>query len=257
MQYFEWIGGLPSGHFGTSFVTRQDISPIINDRLQVSLILVVLAMLLSLLVAIPFGTFAAVNHRKVSGLLVSGASQLGLAIPGFLAGILLVALFAIQLGWLPANGWTPPRNDFGDFLRRLILPVIALATVQAAVLTRYVRSAVLEVMHEDYLRTARSKGLKPGKALIKHGLRNAAIPVLTVASVQFATLIIGAVVVERVFVLPGLGSMPIDSVANRDLQTVQSLVMVLVTITLLVNLVVDLLYTVIDPRIRLGRAAIA
>lgn len=253
VQYFEWIGGLPSGHFGTSFVTRQDISPIINDRLQVSLILVVLAMLLSLLVAIPFGTFAAVNHRKVYGLLVSGASQLGLAIPGFLAGILLVALFAIQLGWLPANGWTPPRNDFGDFLRRLILPVIALATV----LTRYVRSAVLEVMHEDYLRTARSKGLKPGKALIKHGLRNAAIPVLTVASVQFATLIIGAVVVERVFVLPGLGSMLIDSVANRDLQTVQSLVMVLVTITLLVNLAVDLLYTVIDPRIRLGRAAIA
>lgn len=257
VQYFEWIGGLPSGHFGTSFVTRQDISPVINDRLQVSLILVALAMLLSLLVAIPFGTFAAVNHRKVSGLLVSGASQLGLAIPGFLAGILLVALFAIQLGWLPANGWTPPRNDFGDFLRRLILPVIALATVQAAVLTRYVRSAVLEVMQEDYLRTARSKGLKPGKALIKHGLRNAAIPVLTVVSVQFATLIIGAVVVERVFVLPGLGSMLIDSVANRDLQTVQSLVMVLVTITLLVNLVVDLLYTVIDPRIRLGRAAIA
>jgi peptide/nickel transport system permease protein len=156
------------------------------------------------------------------------------------------------LGWLPANGWTPPGADFGDVLARVILPVLALASVQGAILTRYVRSAVMEVMSEDYLRTARSKGLGKMQALVKHGLRNASIPVLTVTSVQLAALIIGAVVIERVFVIPGLGSMLLDAVGNRDLLTVQSVVMVLVAITLIINLVVDVLYTILDPRIRKG-----
>ncbi|MEB4613487.1 ABC transporter permease, partial [Leucobacter sp. M11] len=167
-------------------------------------------------------TWAAVKHRNLSGVLIGAGSQLGVAIPGFLAAILLVMIFAVGLGWLPANGWTPPGEDFGDFLRRLILPVLALASVQGAILTRYVRSAVLEIMSEDYLRTARAKGLGKTEALLKHGLRNAAIPVITVTSVQLATLIVGAVVIERVFVIPGLGSMLLDAVGNRDLLTVQS-----------------------------------
>ena len=221
------------------------------DKVQVSLILVTLAMLLALVIAIPLGILAAVRHNKPSGGLISGLSQLGIAIPGFLLGILLVFV-SLRLGWLPANGWTPPGEDFGDFIRRIILPVAALAGVQSAILTRYVRSAVLEVMHEDYLRTARAKGLSPTRALLRHGLRNAAIPVLTVTSVQFAALIIGAVVIERVFVVPGLGSMLLTAVGNRDLLTVQSVVMVLVAITLIINLVVDVLYTVLDPRIRRG-----
>lgn len=250
VQYIDWVTGLPQGNFGVSLVTRQDISPMIADRVQVSLILVMLSMVVALLIAIPFGTLAAVRHRQPSGVLISGMSQLGVAIPGFLAGILLVVVFAVGLGWLPSSGWTPPGEDFGDFLRRLILPVAALASVQGAILTRYVRSAVLEVMSEDYLRTARAKGLGPLEALVRHGLRNAAIPVLTVTSVQLAALIVGAVVVERVFVIPGLGSMLLDAVGNRDMLTVQSVVMVLVAITLIINLVVDLLYTVLDPRIR-------
>lgn len=250
VQYLEWVTGLPQGNFGISYVTRQDISPLIADRVQVSLILVLLSMVVALLIAIPFGTLAAVRHRQPSGVLISGLSQLGVAIPGFLAGILLVVVFAVGLGWLPSNGWTPPSEDFGEFLRRIILPVAALASVQGAILTRYVRSAVLEVMSEDYLRTARAKGLGPLEALVRHGLRNAAIPVLTVTSVQLAALIVGAVVVERVFVIPGLGSMLLDAVGNRDMLTVQSVVMVLVAITLIINLVVDLLYTVLDPRIR-------
>lgn len=250
VQYFDWVVGLPFGDFGTSYVTRQDISPLVADRVQVSLILVVLAMIVALLIAIPFGTFAAVRHRNPSGILISGLSQVGVALPNFLAGILLVVVFAVGLGWLPANGWTPPAEDPGDFLRRVILPVVALASVQGAILTRYVRSAVLEVMSEDYLRTARAKGLGRMEALARHGLRNAAIPVLTVTSVQLAALIIGAVVIERVFVIPGLGSMLLDAVGNRDLLTVQSVVMVLVSITLIINLVVDILYTVLDPRIR-------
>ncbi|MGP4967688.1 ABC transporter permease [Glutamicibacter ardleyensis] len=252
VQYFDWALGLPFGDFGTSYVTRQDISPLIIDRVQVSLILVILAMIVALAIAIPFGTYAAVKHRNPSGIIVSGISQLGVAIPNFLAGILLVVVFAVGLGWLPANGWTQPGKDFSDFASRVVLPVLALASVQGAILTRYVRSAVMEVMSEDYLRTARSKGLGKMESLIKHGLRNASIPVLTVTSVQLAALIIGAVVIERVFVIPGLGSMLLDAVGNRDLLTVQSVVMVLVAITLIINLVVDVLYTVLDPRIRKG-----
>jgi len=252
VQYFDWALGLPFGDFGTSYITRQDISPLIIDRVQVSLILVILAMIVALAIAIPFGTYAAVKHRNPSGIVVSGISQIGVAIPNFLAGILLVVVFAVGLGWLPANGWTPPGEDFADFASRVILPVLALASVQGAILTRYVRSAVMEVMSEDYLRTARSKGLGKLESLIKHGLRNASIPVLTVTSVQLAALIIGAVVIERVFVIPGLGSMLLDAVGNRDLLTVQSVVMVLVAITLIINLMVDVLYTVLDPRIRKG-----
>lgn len=250
VQYWDWVSGLPFGNFGTSYVTRTDLSPQIVDRVQVSLILVVLAMLLALIISIPFGTLAAVRHQKASGAVISAVSQLGIAIPGFLAGIMLVVVFALRFGWFPANGWTPPGVDFADFLSRATLPVLALASVQAAILTRYVRSAVLEVMSEDYLRTARSKGLSPMKALVKHGLRNAAIPVITVSSVQLAALIIGAVVIEKVFAIPGLGSMLLDSVANRDMLAVQSIVMVLVGITLFINLIVDVLYTVVDPRIR-------
>ncbi|MCI9887522.1 ABC transporter permease [Micrococcales bacterium 31B] len=250
VQYLDWVRGLPAGDFGTSYVTGQDISPLVLDRVQVSLILVVLAMLVALALAIPLGTIAAVKHRQASGAIISALSQLAIAVPGFLVGIVLVLLFAVKLGWLPANGWTPPAFGFGDFVSRVVLPVLALAAVQGAVLTRYVRSAVLEVMSEDYLRTARAKGLSPVAALLKHGLRNAAIPVLTVTSVQLAALIVGAVVIERVFVIPGVGSLLLDAVGNRDLLTVQSVVMVLVGITLILNLLVDVLYTVLDPRIR-------
>ena len=252
VQYFDWVGGIFVGDFGTSYVTRQDISPLVIDKLQVSLILVITSMVVALAIAIPLGTIAAVRHRNASGILIGAGSQVGVAIPGFLAGILLVLLFSVTLGWLPSSGWTPPNQDFGDFIRRLILPVLSLASVQGAILTRYVRSAVLEIMSEDYLRTARSKGLSPVGALLKHGMRNAAIPVITVTGVQLAALIIGAVVIERVFVIPGLGSMLLDSVGNRDLLAVQSIVIVLVAITLLLNLLIDVIYTIVDPRMRKG-----
>lgn len=244
-QYFSWIGGMLTGDFGTSLSSGQDLSPIIFDRLQVSLILVGCSIVLSLLIAIPLGVLSA----RRGGVIVSGISQIGIAIPSFLAGILLVAVFAVGLGWLPANGWIPPSENFGGFLARLILPVLALTAVQAAILTRYVRSAVMDVMGQDFMRTARSKGMSFNRALIVHGLRNAALPVLTVTGLQLTTLAIGAVVIEQVFVIPGIGSMLLESVSNRDLIAVQSIVMLLVAFTLLVNLVVDLLYQVIDPRV--------
>jgi len=173
-------------------------------------------------------------------------------VPAFLAGILLITLFAVRLGWLPANGWTPPAQDPVMFARQLVLPALALGLVQGAVLTRYVRSAILDVLREDYLRTARAKGLRPMPALVRHGLRNAAVPIVTVLGLQLATLLIGAVVVERVFVIPGLGSLLLDAVANRDLIVVQDVVMLLVVAVLVVNFVVDLLYLALDPRLRGG-----
>jgi peptide/nickel transport system permease protein len=249
-QYLDWIGGVFSGDFGVSYVTREPIGPQLLDRLGVTLWLVGGGMLVAVLIALPLGTLAAVRHRRPSGAVVSGLSQLGVAVPAFLAGIILVQVFAVQLGWLPSGGWTPPIRDPGEWLRGMILPVLSLGLVQGAVVTRYVRSSVLDVLGEDYLRTARSKGLLRGQALVRHGLRNAAIPVVTVLGLQLATLLVGAVVVERVFVLPGLGSMLLDSVAARDLLAVQGIVLVLVVGVLLVNFLVDVLYAVLDPRLR-------
>ena len=242
------------GSFGISLSSGQDISPLIIDRMQVSLILVGCSIVLSLVVAVPLGVIAAAGKRRVLGSgfvsgFVSVISQIGIAIPSFLAGILLVAIFAVGLGWLPANGWIPPGEDFGGFLARLALPVLALTAVQASILTRYVRSAVLDVLSEDFMRTARSKGMSFRRALIVHGLRNAALPVLTVTGLQLTTLVIGAVVIEQVFVIPGIGSMLLESVSNRDLPAVQSIVMLLVAFTLVVNFIVDMLYQLIDPRI--------
>ncbi|MEZ2120794.1 ABC transporter permease [Corynebacterium sp. CCM 9203] len=247
-QYLSWIGGLLRGDFGLSLTSGQDISPLVIDRLQVSLILVGTAMLLALAVAIPLGTWAALRHRHADGIAITAVSQVGIAVPSFLAAILLVSVFAVHLGWAPANGWVPPDQGVGLFLQRLVMPVCALAAVQSAIMTRYVRSAVLEILSEDFIRTARAKGLSPWQALTRHGLRNAALPVITVTGVQLATLVIGAVVIEQVFVIPGLGSMLLDAVSTRDLTTVQTIVMVLVLFTLAVTMLVDLLATALDPR---------
>ncbi|MPZ67645.1 MAG: ABC transporter permease subunit [Pseudonocardiaceae bacterium] len=251
-QYASWVHGLVTFRLGDSYVSNAAIGPQIADRFQVTLWLVVTGMVIAVLIAVPVGTVMAIRHRRLSGVLLSGLSQVGVAVPAFLAGILLITVFAVRLRWLPANGWTPPVVDPGMFLKQLVLPAFSLGIVQGAVLTRYVRSAVLDVLREDYLRTARAKGLRPGQALVRHGLRNAAIPVVTMLALQLATLLIGAVVVERVFVIPGLGSLLLDSVANRDLIMIQDVVMVLVVAVLLVNFLVDLLYIAIDPRLRAG-----
>ena len=245
-QYFEWVGGLLSGNFGTSLSSQQDITPLVLDRAQVSLILVGLAIVLALAGAVPMGMWLA----RTGNTFVSALTQIGIAVPSFLVGIIMVAFFAVRLGWLPANGWIPPDQDFGGFIARLIMPVISLALVQGAMLTRYVRSSIVDVMDHDYIRTARALGLSHAEALRRHGLRNAALPVLTVTGLQLTTLIVGAVVIESVFVIPGLGSMLLDAVSNRDLTTVQTLVMLLVFFTLVINLATDLAYRVIDPRLK-------
>jgi len=252
VQYLDWILGLVTLDPGIEFISRAPIGPQVADRMLVTLWLVGAAMLLAVLVALPVGTWMAVRHRHADGVAASALSQIGVAVPAFLAAILLIALFAVRLGWLPSGGWVTPAEDPVQFARRLVMPAVSLALVQGAVLARYVRSSVLDVLREDYLRTARAKGLRPMPALARHGLRNAAVPVITVMGLQLATLLIGAVVVERVFVIPGLGSLLLDSVADRELLTVQTVVMVLVVAVLVINFVVDALYLVIDPRLRVS-----
>ena len=250
VRYLDWFGHVLIGDFGTSTVSRQPIGPEIADALGITVILVLTSVVLALLFAIPFGILTAVRQRKPDGAILSGISQIGVAVPGFLAGMLLVTVFAVTLRWLPAGGWVDPGKDVGEFLEHLILPAIALGSVQGAVLSRYVRSSVLEVMREDFIRTARAKGLGAGRALFRHGLRNAAVPVMTVLGLQIATLLVGAVVIERVFSIPGLGSLLLDKVALRDLPAVQGIVLVLVVFVLLLNFLVDLAFTLIDPRLR-------
>jgi peptide/nickel transport system permease protein len=257
VQYGDWVGGLLHADFGTSFVTGRDLTALILDRVQVTLIIVGLGMLVALLVAVPLGTLAAVHHRSAWGTLIGGASQVGVAVPNFLIGVLLVSFIAVRARWLPAGGWVPPIVDPVEFWRHAILPSLALGTVQAAIITRYVRSAVIEVMRDDFLRTARAAGHTRGSALVHHGLRNAGVPVVTVVGVQLAGMLVGAIVVERVFVVPGLGSLLVDAVNQRDLQAVQSIVMTLAVLVVAINFVVDVLYTVLDPRLRTGRAVSA
>ncbi|WP_226346223.1 ABC transporter permease [Agilicoccus flavus] len=250
VRYLDWVGGLVSGNPGESYISRAQIGPQLADRFAVTAWLVLAGMVIALLIALPLGVLMAVRHRDAVGLVTSAVSQIGVAIPSFLAGILLIAVFAVGLRWLPAGGWTPPAVDPAAFLARLALPALSLGLVQGAVLARYVRTAILDVMSEDYVRTARSKGLTPLRALWRHGLRNAAIPVVTVLALQLATLLIGAVVVERVFVVPGLGSFLLDAVAQRDLVVVADIVMVLVVCVLVVNTLADLAYGLLDPRTR-------
>jgi peptide/nickel transport system permease protein len=250
LRYLDWVTSMLTGDFGTSFLNRLSVSSQIAARVGVTAWLVLFAMLLALLVAVPVGLLAAVRSRQLSGVVVSALSQVGLAVPAFWAGILGVSLFAVRLRWVPANGYVRLSDDPGEWVRHLVLPVASLALVQASVLVRYVRTAVLEVLAEDYLRTARAVGWTRMRALVRHGLRNASLSVVTVLGLQLSTLFVGAIVIEQVFALPGLGSLLLDAVAQRDLVVVQGTVMVLVLAVLLINALVDLSYLALDPRLR-------
>lgn len=252
VRYLDWVGGMLTGDFGTSALNRLSVSGQIAARLGVTGWLVGFSMLLALLLAVPAGVFAAVRRRRLSGFVVSGLSQVGLAVPAFWAGLMLVFVFAVRLRWLPANGYVPLRTDPAQWAAHLVLPVVSLAVVQASVLVRYVRSAILDVLGEDYIRTARAVGWTRMRALVRHGLRNASLSVVTVVGLQLATLFVGAIVVEQVFALPGLGQLLLDAVARRDLVVVQGTVMVLVLAVLVINALVDLSYLALDPRLRSG-----
>lgn len=254
VRYSAWLSGLLRGDLGISVAYGTPVSELIGERLVVSLPLAVLAMLLTTVVALALGIYAAANHNKWGDLGVMGLSQLGIAIPSFWFAILLILVFSVQLRWFSAGGfpgWTEEAGGgFWPALKALVLPAVALAAVQAAILARIVRSSVLEVLREDFVRTARAKGLSRRAALWRHVLRNAMVPVVTVMGLQFASLLTATIVVENVFYLPGIGRLVFQAIANRDLVVVRNVVMLLAGVVVFVNFVVDVLYGVIDPRLR-------
>lgn len=258
VRYADWIGGLLRGRSASSYAYDTPTFELIGERLQVSLPLALLAMALTVVIALAAGVYAAAHHRRAGDTGVMLLSQLGLSVPSFWLAILLILVFAVQLQWVGAGGFPGWREDdgggLGAGLAALALPALALAAVQAAILTRVTRSSVLETSREDYVRTARAKGLSRRQVLWGHVLRNAMIPVLTIMGLQFANLITGAIVVENVFVLPGIGRLVFQAIANRDLVLVRDVVMLLAAFVVLVNFVVDVLYAVVDPRLRRGRA---
>lgn len=254
LRYLNWIGGLLSGDFGVSYTYRVPVATLIAERLQVTLPLAVLAMALSVVIAIPAGMLAASRRGTAIDASVSGLAQVGLAIPNFWLAILLVFVFATTLRWFSAGGF--PGWDAGllPALKALLLPAVALALPQAAVLTRVTRGALIETLSEDYIRTARAKGLSEGQTIRRHARRNAMIPVLTILGLQFTFLIAGGIIIENVFYLPGLGRLVFQAIAQRDLIVVQGVVVVLVLAAVIVTLVVDAAYALADPRIRKAAA---
>ena len=252
-RYFSWVGGLVTGDFGTSYTYRTPVADMIRDRMWISLPLAVFALLLSTLIAFPAGVFAASRRGGITDTAVMGLTQLGVAIPNFWFAMLLVLLFAIKLTWFSAGGFAGWDAGFFAAMKSLTLPAIALALPQASILTRVMRSSLLDVMNEDFMRTARAKGLSRRQALWKHALRNAMVPVLTIIGLQFSFLLAGAIIIENVFFLPGLGRLIFQSIASRDLIVVESVVMLLVLAVVLVTFAVDLAYAWVDPRLRSSR----
>ena len=249
-RYLDWVGSLATGHFANSYTYSVPVDELLAARLEITVPLALLAMALSVAMAMTLGIFAAARHNQRGDIAVMGVSQLGISVPNFWLALLLIVLFAVHLRWFSAGGFPGWDAGVGPALKSLLLPALALATVQGAILTRFTRSAVLETMREDYVRTARAKGLTRGQTLRRHVLRNAMIPLVTVMGLQFANLLAGTIVVENVFALPGVGRLILQAITNRDLVVVRDVVTLLAAMVVLINLAVDLLYAAIDPRLK-------
>ncbi|MBL4740067.1 MAG: ABC transporter permease [Sneathiella sp.] len=249
-RYFSWISGMMQGDLGISYAYRVPVWELVEGALKITIPLAILAMTLSVILALVIGLYAAANHNKIGDVSLMGFSQLGISVPNFWLAILLILFFAVNLRWLPAGGFPGWEEGIWACFKALILPALALATVQGAMLARITRSSVLEVFREDYVRTARAKGLSQRRTLWGHVLRNSMIPVLTAMGFQFANLLAGTVVIENVFHIPGLGSTVLKAINNRDTIVVENVVLLLAGMVVLTNFVVDLLYAVIDPRLK-------
>ncbi|CUH65381.1 Glutathione transport system permease protein GsiC [Thalassovita gelatinovora] len=252
-RYFAWAGGMLRGDFGISYTYRTPVAEMIGERLWISLPLALYALVLSTLIAFPAGIWAASKRGSAADVTVMGVTQLGVAIPNFWFAMLMVLVFAINLRWFSAGGFVGWDAGFAAALKSLTLPAVALALPQASILARVMRSSLLDTLSEDYIRTARAKGLSRGQALWRHALRNALIPVLTIIGMQFSFLLAGAIIIENVFFLPGLGRLVFQSISARDLIVVESVVMLLVFAVIVVNFAVDMAYAVVDPRLRTRR----
>lgn len=249
-RYWNWVVGMLTGDLGNSYAYSSPVSELMLERLTLTVPLALMAMSLTTVLALVVGIYAAARHNKLGDVGLMGLTQVGIAIPNFWFAILLILLFSVKLQWFSAGGFPGWSEGVWPALQSLLLPALSLAVVQAAILARITRSAVLEVMREDYVRTARAKGLSQRATLWGHVLRNAMIPVITVMGLQSAELLAGTIVVENVFYLPGLGRLIFQSIANRDLIVVRNCVMFLATMVVVVNFIVDVLYAVIDPRVK-------
>ena len=249
-RYWSWVSGMLTGDLGISYAYSTPVTDRVLERRALTVPLALMAMAITTVLALVAGIYAAANHNKAADVGLMALTQVGIAIPNFWFAILLILLFSVHLGWFSAGGFPGWDEGVLQGLKALLLPAIALAMVQAAILARITRSAVLEVLREDYVRTARAKGASRRRTLWGHVLRNALIPVITVMGLQFAELLAGTIVVENVFYLPGLGRLIFQSISNRDLVVVRNCVMLLAAMVVIVNFVVDILYSVIDPRVK-------
>ncbi|CAM3972331.1 ABC transporter permease [Bordetella tumulicola] len=250
VQFFIWVGQLLSGNLGVSLLSGTAVSDMIVQRMGPSLALCLSTITLSVLIAVPLGILAAWRQGKLFDRLVMATSVLGFSIPVFVTAYVLILFFSINLGWFPVQGYKPLSEGIWPFMRSLVLPTLALSTVYVALIARITRTSIIEVMGEDFIRTARAKGLRERSVLLGHALRNAAVPIVTIIGVGVALLISGVVVTESVFNLPGLGRLVVEAVLGRDYPVIQALILLFAFVYVLINLVVDTLYTVFDPRIR-------
>lgn len=249
VQYGHWLGGLLQGDFGNSLITGQPVTGQILQRLPATLTLAGAGLLVGLLIALPAGIISALKPRSGIDLVASVFSQVGVSVPDFWLGILLVLLFSLTLGWLPSQGYTAFSQDFVGWFLHLILPALTVGIISGSIQTRFIRSAMLEVLHEDYIRTARAKGLAEAVVINRHALRNALITIVTIIGLQLTALLSAVVVVEVVFSWPGLGRLTLDAVLDRDYPLLQGATFTIATLLALINLGTDLLYAFIDPRI--------
>ncbi len=250
IQYLDWIRGFFTGDLGSSFSGSYEIFDQIATRMVPTLLLAFGSLSISITLALVLGTFAALNANNYKGIVIDIVSQVGTAIPAFWAGLILVVVFAVGFGWFPAGGYVPIQEDFWASLRSLVLPVLALSLGVTSVTTRFVRSAMLDVLNDEYIRTAMAKGRTQRSAVFFHGLRNASIPVVTVGALQLGNLLAGTIVIESVFVIPGLGRLLLTAVNGREVIVVQSVVLVILFIILVMNFLLDIAYGLLDPRIR-------
>jgi peptide/nickel transport system permease protein len=249
-QFFTWIGRLLRGDLGVSLISNVPVLSMISQRLEPSISIALSTIVLSILVAVPLGTIAAWKQGTWIDRFVMILSVVGFSVPVFVIGYVLIQLFAIELRWLPVQGFRSITAGFGPFLERIILPTLTLSFIYIALIARMTRAAMLDVLNEDYVRTARAKGLGETAVLLRHALRNAAVPVITVIGTGFALLISGVVVTESVFNLPGIGRLTVDAVLARDYPVIQAMILLTSALYVAVNLLVDLAYTLLDPRIR-------
>jgi len=249
-RYWHWVTGMLTGDLGNSYAYSSPVFDLVTERLALTVPLALIAMALTTGLALMVGIYAAARHNRMGDVGLMGLTQVGIAIPNFWFAILLILLFSVKLQWFSAGGFPGWGEGFGPAIQSLLLPALSLAVVQAAILARITRSAVLEVMREDFVRTARAKGLSQRATLWGHVLRNAMIPVITIMGLQSAELLAGTIVVENVFYLPGLGRLIFQSISNRDLIVVRNCVMLLAAMVVILNFIVDILYAVIDPRVK-------